>query len=75
MVKKKLYILKKEILISDILRDCPKAAVHLTEHGLLCIDCPLNQFETLEKGAQAHQMTEKQIEKMIKEINKKLEKG
>jgi hybrid cluster-associated redox disulfide protein len=74
MVKKKLYILKKETLISDILRDCPKAVEYLAEYGLLCITCPLNSFDTLEAGAKIHSMSKKEIEKMIIEINKKLEK-
>jgi hybrid cluster-associated redox disulfide protein len=71
---KKPYILKKDTLISDILRDCPKAAEYLAEYGLLCITCPLNQFETLEAGAKIHSMSDKALRKMIKEINEELKK-
>lgn len=74
MVKKKPYILKKDTLISDILQDCPKAAEYLAEYGLLCITCPLNQFDTLEGGARIHQMSDKDTQKMIKEINEELKK-
>jgi hybrid cluster-associated redox disulfide protein len=74
MPKNKPYVLKKDVLISDILRDCPKAAELLIEYGLFCFTCPLNQSETLEQGAAVHQMTKKQIEKMVKEVNIKLEK-
>jgi hybrid cluster-associated redox disulfide protein len=74
MAKKKPYILKKDTLISDILRDCPKAAEYLAEYGLLCITCPLNQFETLEAGAKIHSMSDKALRKMIKEINEELKK-
>jgi hybrid cluster-associated redox disulfide protein len=74
MVKKKLYVLKKDILISDILRDFPKAAEYLAEYGLLCINCPLNQFDTLEAGAKVHNMNGKALQKMIKEINEELKK-
>ena len=74
MAKKKPYILKKDTLISDILRDCPKAAEYLTEYGLLCITCPLNQFDTLEAGTKIHHMSDKEAQKMIKEVNEELKK-
>ena len=74
MISKKPYVLEKDALISDILQDCPKAAEYLTEYGLFCFACPLNQSETLKQGATAHKMTEKQIEKMIKEVNIELNK-
>lgn len=74
MIQKKPYILKKDAYVGDIIRDCPRAMQLLAEYGLLCVNCPLNQFDTLEKGAQIHQMTREKIEKMIKEINKQLKK-
>jgi hybrid cluster-associated redox disulfide protein len=74
MLKKKPYILKKETLISDILRDCPKAVEYLAEYGLLCISCPLNQFDTLESGTKVHHMSAKESQKMVDKINKKLKK-
>lgn len=74
MAKKKPYTLKKDTLISDILQNCPQAAEYLTEYGLFCITCPLNQFDTLEAGAKIHSMSDKALQKMIKEINKELEK-
>lgn len=74
MAKKKPYILKKDTLISDILRDCPKAVEYLAEYGLLCISCPLNQFDTLETGTRIHHMSDKDSQKMIKEINEELKK-
>ena len=69
---KKIYILKKETLIGDILRDCPEIAEHLIEYGLFCVTCPLNQSETLEAGAKVHGIIEKDLEKMVNDINKKL---
>ncbi|MDP2585987.1 MAG: DUF1858 domain-containing protein [Candidatus Levybacteria bacterium] len=74
MAKKKPYILKKNTLISDILRDCPRVVEYLAEYGLLCVTCPLNQFETLEAGAKVHNMSGKALQKMIKEINEELKK-
>lgn len=74
MVKKKPYTLKKDTLISDIIQDCPKAVEYLAEYGLFCITCPLNQFDTLEIGAKIHSMSDKEVKKMINEINKELAK-
>jgi len=74
MVKKKPYVLKKNALISDILRDCPKAVEYLAEYGLLCIACPLNSFDTLETGTRIHHMSDESSQKMIDEINKELKK-
>ncbi len=74
MAKKKPYILKKDTLISDILRDCPETVGYLAEYGLLCVTCVLNQFETLEAGAKTHNMNDEALRKMIKEINEELKK-
>lgn len=74
MTRKKPYVLKKETLISDILRDCPKAMEYLAEYGLLCINCILNQFDTLETGTKIHHMSDEASQKMIKEINAELKK-
>ena len=74
MNDKKPYILKKESLISDILYDCPKAIELLTEYGLRCASCYLNQSDTLEKGSKLHNFNNKKLKKMIIEINTELEK-
>lgn len=75
MVDNKRYVLKKEALISDILRDCPKAIELLAEYGLLCVSCFLNQFDTLETGTKLHHMSESEMQKMIDEINTELTKS
>jgi len=58
--------------MGDIIKNSPKAAQLLAEYGLLCINCPLNQFETLEQGAKKHGMSGQKIKKMIKDINNQL---
>ncbi|MGE5041939.1 MAG: hypothetical protein ACM3IJ_03470 [Candidatus Levyibacteriota bacterium] len=68
------YILKKDTIISTIIDDCPRAVELLTEYGLFCVSCFLNQFDTLETGAIIHRMTDDQINSMIKEINEQLKK-
>ena len=68
------YVIKKDSLISDITQKCPRAIELLTEYGLSCATCFLNQFDSVEAGAQLHGMTEDEIEKMVIEINEVLEK-
>jgi len=68
------YVLKKDALISEILRDCPKAIELLAEYGLLCVSCFLNQFDTLETGTKLHHMSNEEMQKMIDEINEELKK-
>jgi hybrid cluster-associated redox disulfide protein len=74
MESKKPYILSKDTIISEILRDCPKAIELLAEYGLLCVSCYLNQFDTLETGTKLHHMSEEEVRKMIDEINSELAK-
>lgn len=39
------------------------------KYGLHCFGCMAASFETLEEGAKAHGMTEKEIEKMVEKLN------
>lgn len=68
------YILTKYTVLADLAIDSPKAAELLSEYGLNCINCFANTFDTLETGAKVHNMTDEEIDTMIAEINKELEK-
>jgi hybrid cluster-associated redox disulfide protein len=74
MTQKQAYILKKDALISDVVDECPKVIIFLAEYGLLCASCFLNRYDTLEKGAKIHHMSDVDIDKMIAEINEELKK-
>jgi len=64
----------KDILILDLIEQNPALAEVLTEeYGLHCIGCMAASMETLEQGALTHGMTEDQIDKMVVELNKKLD--
>jgi hybrid cluster-associated redox disulfide protein len=67
MMKKKIT---KDTKLSEILRSNKKAAEILFESGLSCIGCPMAMQETLNEGCLAHGMTKKQIEELLKKINK-----
>ncbi len=66
--------IKKEDKIADIISKYPESLEIFLDYGLHCVGCFLNQFETINEGAKAHGMTDGEIEKMIKEINKSLRK-
>jgi hybrid cluster-associated redox disulfide protein len=61
--------IKKTDIISGVVTKNPAAARLLSEYGLVCINCPLNRFETIEEGAQLHGLSETDIKKMLAEIN------
>lgn len=60
----------KNMAIGEILDKCPKATELMFKIGLHCVGCPVAMQETLEQGAKAHGLTNKQIEGLIKKINK-----
>ena len=57
--------------LSEILGKNPKAAEILFEAGMACVGCPMAMQETVEQGCLAHGMNKKEIERLIKELNKK----
>lgn len=68
------YVLTKSDLLTNIGQDSPRTAQLLTEYGLHCLTCFFKEYETLEAGAKVHGMNDEEIETMINEINKQLEK-
>lgn len=70
MENKKKKEITKEMTFAEILEKHPDSADILFESGLHCIGCGAAMYETLEQGCQAHGMGKKQIEELIKKINK-----
>lgn len=63
----------KKTNIAKLVKKQPKIARILVEdYGLHCVGCMGAAFETLEQGAKAHGMSEKEIREMVKELNKKV---
>ncbi len=57
--------------LADLLSKYSELAEVLREdYGLHCVGCFAARFETLEDGAKAHGYDGKDIEKMIKKLNK-----
>ncbi|MBL7159929.1 MAG: DUF1858 domain-containing protein [Candidatus Aenigmarchaeota archaeon] len=66
--------ISKKIKIGELIEKHPEAADLMMKHGMHCIGCPATLFESLEDGAKAHGVSDKNIDKMVEEINKKIAK-
>jgi hydroxylamine reductase len=60
----------KNTKLGKLLEDNPEAAKLLMEAGMHCVGCPMAMQETLEMGCMAHGMEDKDIEELIKKLNK-----
>ncbi len=73
MTKQKIEI-NKDILIGDLVENYPDLASVLVEkYGFHCIGCMAAGMETLEEGATVHGMESKEIEKLVKDLKKRVE--
>ena len=61
----------KKTKLNELLVKKPESAEILFEAGMGCCGCPMAQEETLEDGCKAHGMGKKEIENLVKELNKK----
>jgi hybrid cluster-associated redox disulfide protein len=60
----------KKITFAKLLEKYPQAAEILLGAGLHCFGCALAAEESLEQGARAHGLTDKEIDKLMEKINK-----
>jgi hypothetical protein len=68
------YVLTRYDSFSVILQECPRAGELLSEYGLHCASCFLNEYDSVEIGAGRHGMDEAAMLEMLDEINGQLEK-
>lgn len=65
----------KKTTILKLMQEHPQLAfILITKYGLHCLGCPASSFETLEGGARAHGLNEKEIEAMVDDMNRSLAK-
>ena len=60
----------REMTFAELMEKHSDAANTLFESGLHCIGCGMAMYETLEQGCMAHGMNKKQIDDLIKKLNK-----
>ncbi len=63
-------MITKETLIGDVLEMRSDAGEILFGAGLCCVGCPMSQQETIEQGCLAHDLSKKEIDELIKRLNK-----
>jgi iron-sulfur cluster assembly accessory protein len=68
------YRVTGDMIIGDVVEAFPKAATIMLSHGLHCVGCHANAFDTVESGARGHGMPEEEIHQMIEEINTAINK-
>jgi len=59
----------KDMTIAEILTKKPGSAEVMINYGLHCVGCQVAQMESLEAGALAHGLSQKEVEAMVKVIN------
>lgn len=64
----------KETNIAKLLTEQPEAAEIFLKYGMHCAGCMAATFDTIEHGAEAHGLSEETIEKIVRDINEKIEK-
>lgn len=65
-------VIKKEDNIMKILTEYPETMSIFSEFGFGCVGCALARFESIEQGANAHQI---EVEKLLEAINKAIKEG
>jgi len=64
----------KDMTIGEAVQKHPESAVVMMAYGLHCIGCHVAAYETIEQGCKGHGLDDKEIDKMIDDINKAIEK-
>jgi len=61
---------KKEDRISEVIKRHPESVPIMMKHGIQCVGCHANYFETIEQGAKADKVDDERLSRIIEEINK-----
>jgi hybrid cluster-associated redox disulfide protein len=64
----------KDWIIQDIFEKHPKKVIEIGEafskFGIHCIGCAVSSFETIGDGVMAHGFSKKELESILKDLNK-----
>ena len=63
-------MITRKTVIAEAVEKNPKAAEIMFKYGLHCVGCHISPYETIEQGAMAHGISDKDIDKMVNEMNK-----
>jgi hybrid cluster-associated redox disulfide protein len=62
----------KDMALGEVAAKYPAAIMVLFKYGLHCIGCHVATYETVEQGAMAHGLSDKEIKQMIEDMNKSI---
>jgi hybrid cluster-associated redox disulfide protein len=60
----------KKMTFTELLEAKPKAAEILFEAGMHCIGCPMSSGESIEEGCLGHGFTKKEVDELIKKLER-----
>jgi hybrid cluster-associated redox disulfide protein len=68
---RKSLLIKKEMLISEVIKQHPDTISLFLEKGMHCIGCAFTKGETIQEAAKVHQLD---LKKFLKDLNKAIKK-
>ena len=60
----------RKMTLGEAVSRYPKTAQVMMARGLHCIGCHVAAWESIEDGARGHGLSDKEIDEMVKEMNK-----
>ena len=76
MKQETMQLITKEMTIGQVFEHYPQKAAQLAEvmtaHGLHCVGCHVNVYETIEQGILGHDMTKQHLDSLLKGMNEVL---
>ena len=67
-------LVTKKMLIGEIASKYPQAVEIMFRHGMHCIGCGMTVYESLEQGCMGHGMSGEEIDRMVEDMNKAVNK-
>jgi hybrid cluster-associated redox disulfide protein len=62
-------MINKSTNIAEIIKKNPKSKEILLKFGLGCATCGLGSIETIEEGAKAHGLSEKEVDELVNKLS------
>jgi len=59
--------------LAEVVFKYPAVAEVLLDHGLHCVGCMANSFDTIEMGAKVHGMSDEEIAELVERLNEVVE--
>lgn len=63
-----------DMTIAELMEKFPETEEVMLEYGLHCVGCAINEFDTIQGGAEIHGMSDEEIKGLIDDLNSTLEK-